>query len=82
MAATKKPQRHPGGRPRRRTPTEWGQRVDALAERRGLTRRELAERVGISPVSLWQFLMGQARPRLETAGRLADVLGVTLDKLR
>jgi transcriptional regulator with XRE-family HTH domain len=53
-----------------------------LAERRGLTRSELAERVGITPVSLWQFLMGKARPRLETAGRLADALGVPLDKLR
>jgi len=42
----------------------------------------LAERVGITPVSLWQFLMGEARPRLETAGRLADALGVPLDKLR
>jgi DNA-binding XRE family transcriptional regulator len=82
MAATKKHAPHPGGRPRKRTPTAWGKRVDKLAEARGLTRRELAERVGISPVSLWQFLMGQARPRLETAGRMADVLGVPLDKLR
>ena len=82
MATRKKPVRNLGGRPRRRTPTAWGQRVDQLAERRGLTRRELAERVGITPVSLWQFLMGEARPRLETAGRLADVLGVPLDKLR
>jgi transcriptional regulator with XRE-family HTH domain len=82
MAATKKHEPHPGGRPRKRTPTAWGRRVDKLAEARGLTRRDLAERVGISPVSLWQFLMGQARPRLETAGRLADALGVPLDKLR
>lgn len=80
MATTKKP--NVGGRPRRRVPTPWGQRIDRLAEKKGLTRRELAERVGITPVSLWQFLMGQARPRLETAGRLADVLGVPLDKLR
>lgn len=82
MATRKKPARQPGGRPRKRTPTEWGQRVDKLAERRGLSRSELAERVGITPVSLWQFLMGKARPRLETAGRLADALGVPLDKLR
>jgi transcriptional regulator with XRE-family HTH domain len=53
-----------------------------MAERRGLSRTELAERVGITPVSLWQFLMGLARPRLETAGKLADALGVSLDKLR
>jgi len=82
MATKKQAPRHPGGRPRKRTPTAWGQRIDKLAEQRGLSRRELAERVGITPVSLWQFLMGEARPRLETAGRLADALGVPLDKLR
>jgi transcriptional regulator with XRE-family HTH domain len=81
MAAMRKTKQS-GGRPRRRIPTAWGKRVDAMAEQRGLSRRELAERVGISPVSLWQFLMGDARPRLETAGRLADALGVPLDKLR
>lgn len=70
------------GRPRTRTPTAWGQRIEKLAQQRGLSRRELAERVGISPVSLWQFLMGDAGPSLQTAGRLADVLGVPLDKLR
>jgi transcriptional regulator with XRE-family HTH domain len=82
MATAKKRQPHPGGRPRKRVPTTWGKRVDKLAEARGLTRRELAERVGISPVSLWQFLMGEARPRLDTAGRIADALGVSLDQLR
>jgi transcriptional regulator with XRE-family HTH domain len=81
MAAMRKT-KTAGGRPRHRIPTAWGKRVDRLAEQRGLTRRQLAERVGISPVSLWQFLMGDARPRLETAGRLADALGVPLDKLR
>jgi transcriptional regulator with XRE-family HTH domain len=74
--------RHPGGRPRRKTPCAWGRRVDALAKRRGLSRTELAERVGIRYVSLWALLMGSSRPRMETACKLADVLGVPLDKLR
>jgi transcriptional regulator with XRE-family HTH domain len=81
MATTRRQQQQPG-RPRRREPTPWGKRVDRLAAARGLSRRELAERVGISPVSLWQFLMGECGPSLETAGRMADVLGVPLDKLR
>jgi DNA-binding XRE family transcriptional regulator len=80
--ATVRKDRHAGGRPRTCVPTAWGKRVDRLAEQKGLTRRDLAERVGITPVSLWQFLMGKARPRLETAGRMADALGVPLDKLR
>ena len=82
MAAMRQTAKHAGGRPRTRVPTPWGQRVDAMAKRRGLTRRDLAERVGITYVSLWQFIMGDTRPRLETAGRLADALGVPLDKLR
>jgi transcriptional regulator with XRE-family HTH domain len=75
-------ERHAGGRPRRKVPSEWGKRVEAMATRRGLTRSELASRVGISYVSMWLLIMGRTRPKMETACRLADVLGVSLDKLR
>ena len=71
-----------GGRPRRRTPCAWGRRVEALARAKGLSRTELAERIGINYVSLWGLLMGLSRPKLDTACKLADVLGVPLDKLR
>ncbi len=71
-----------GGRPRNRVPSEWGLRVEAMAAKRGLTRSELAEKIGISYVSMWQLLMGQTKPKMETACRLADALGVPLDKLR
>lgn len=74
--------RHAGGRPRRKTPCAWGRRVEAMARTRGLSRTELAERVGITYVSLWGFLMGNSRPSLQTACKLADVLRVPLDKLR
>jgi transcriptional regulator with XRE-family HTH domain len=80
--ATANSQRHPGGRPRKNTPCEWGRRVDALAKKRGLTRSELAERVGIRYVSLWGLIMGLSRPKMDTACKLADALGVPLDKLR
>jgi transcriptional regulator with XRE-family HTH domain len=56
--------------------------VDALAKKRGLTRSELAERVGIRYVSLWGLIMGLSRPKMDTACKLADALGVPLDKLR
>lgn len=71
-----------GGRPQRRTPCEWGRRVEAMAKARGLTRTTLAKRIGVRYVSLWQFIMGEASPSMDTACKLADVLGVSLDKLR
>lgn len=74
--------RHAGGRPRRRTPCAWGRRLESLAKSKGLTRTDLAERIGVRYVSLWQFIMGETRPSLGTACKLADALGVPLDKLR
>jgi transcriptional regulator with XRE-family HTH domain len=71
-----------GGRPRQKTPCAWGRRVEAMARARGLSRTELAKRVGITYVSLWGFLMGNSRPSLQTACKLADALRVPLDKLR
>jgi transcriptional regulator with XRE-family HTH domain len=79
VAAT---ERHAGGRPRQKTPCEWGLRVEALAKKRGLTRTELAERIGIRYESLWGLIMGLSRPKMETACKLADALSVPLDELR
>jgi len=61
MATKKQAPRHPGGRPRKRTPTAWGQRIDKLAEQRGLSRRELAERVGITLPNLSILKTNKAR---------------------
>lgn len=74
-------QRHAGGRPRKNQPCPWGLRVEALATKRGLSRRELAERAEITYEGLWALLMGKAKPRLETACKLAHALGVPVQKL-
>jgi transcriptional regulator with XRE-family HTH domain len=74
--------RHAGGRPRTRKVSRWGQAVESLAARKGMTRRELADRVGIKPPSLWALLVGKSKPKFETVCRLADVLGVSVQKLR
>lgn len=74
--------RHPGGRPRQLKVCEWGETVESLAARRGLTRRDLAERAGLKPPSLWALLVGKSKPKFETVCRLADVLGVPVTKLR
>lgn len=74
-------ERHAGGRPRKNTPCAWGKKVEAMAIRRGLSRRELAERAEITYEGLWALLMGKAKPRLDTACRLATALGVPVQKL-
>jgi DNA-binding XRE family transcriptional regulator len=47
----------------------------------GLTRKEHAARVGISPDSLTNIENGNHRPSLERARRLSDALGVRMDTL-
>lgn len=50
-----------------------------LAERRrklGLTQLEVANKVGISEISYQRIEYGTQRPSLDTAIRIADVLGV------
>jgi len=73
--------RHPGGRPREIQPTEWGLKVERLAADAGLTRRDLAERSGLTYAGLWSLLTGRTKPKLETAARLATTLNVSLEKL-
>jgi len=75
-------QRHPGGRPRAVPVTKWGMRVETLASKKGMTRRELAERAGITAPSLWALLVGKSKPKFATVCKLADVLGVPVTKLR
>jgi transcriptional regulator with XRE-family HTH domain len=69
----------------RRKPTEWevvmGQRIRELRRARGLTQQQLAHLVDVTvtAVSMWET--GVRTPYLETASRLADVLGCTIDDI-
>jgi transcriptional regulator with XRE-family HTH domain len=74
--------RHAGGRPREKKVSKWGQSVESMAARKGMTRKDLAEKIGIKPPSLWALLVGKSKPKFETVCRLADVLGVAVEKLR
>jgi transcriptional regulator with XRE-family HTH domain len=71
-----------GGRPRRCTPSTWGRKVEMLAAKKSLTRSALADRLGITYPSMWALIMGKSKPSMETFCKLADILGVPLDKLR
>lgn len=63
------------------TPVQLGQAVRDLREQRGLSLRELARRVNVSPSFVSQIELGKANPSVGTLYALLTVLGTTLDDL-
>ena len=58
------------------------ERVGAYIERTGTTKSELAQKLGMSRVTLHSKLTGQTEFRLSEAERLAHILGCSVDDLR
>jgi len=56
-------------------------RVKTYRVDRGLSRRELADRVEVHPQTIGAIERGQFNPTIEVALRLSDVFGVGLDAL-
>ena len=50
-------------------------------ERKGYSQKELAELVGVTQGAIAQFELGSTLPNIETAVRLAEILGVTCEQL-
>ena len=63
------------------TPVQLGQSIRAAREERGLSLRELARRVKVSPSFVSQIELGKASPSVGTLYSLLSVLGTTLDDL-
>lgn len=55
--------------------------VTVWREESGLSQRALAERAGISPSMLHAIEKGTRKPSLDSARRLAQALGISLDEL-
>lgn len=60
---------------------DLGKHLAALRTRRGLSQLALAQMIGVTKQSISQFESGRALPNIETAGKLATVLGTSLDNL-
>lgn len=71
-----------GGRPRSKPLTPWGAKIERLMAKRGLSRQQLADRLGLSYVSVLHLTTGDNGPSQATFEKLADVLGVSLDDIR
>lgn len=63
------------------TDTSFAARLRAALAESNLKQRELAELVGTTPAAVSLYASGRRIPRIETARRIADVLGVGLDAL-
>jgi transcriptional regulator with XRE-family HTH domain len=59
----------------------FAERLTHLRERKGLTQEDLAKRLNISrsALSLWEI--GKREPNFETATKIADFFGVSVDYL-
>ena len=63
------------------TPVRLGAAIRATREEQGLSLRELARRVEVSPSFVSQIELGKANPSVGTLYALVSVLGTTLDDL-
>ena len=59
------------------TPRQFGRRLRALREARGVSQATLAERAGLTREYVNKLEAGKYDPTLGTLGRLAKALGVT-----
>ena len=61
--------------------TTLGERIKALRLERGLQQRQLAEKADLTPSMVSQIESGRLTPSLNTLGRLAAALGVSIPAL-
>lgn len=57
------------------------QRLTQLMEEKDLTQVELAEKIGITNVTISRYLSGERKPRIEIVAKLAKELNTTVDYL-
>ncbi|MDR3986190.1 MAG: helix-turn-helix transcriptional regulator, partial [Dysosmobacter sp.] len=60
---------------------DFGLRLRKLRENKHLSQEELGKRVGVTKGSIYRYENNVQSPSLETARKLAVVLGTTLDNL-
>ena len=61
--------------------TKTGGLIRALRTQKGLTQKALAEAIGVGDKAVSKWERGLGLPQMETAIRMADVFGVSLDYL-
>lgn len=59
----------------------YGEIIKKVRKERGLTQKQLGERLGISQAAIGQFESNKANPKIETIQKIADALNVSLNDL-
>ena len=60
---------------------DFAKRIRELREARNMTQKELAQRAGVSQVSIYMYEAGETTPKALIVGKLANALGVSCDEL-
>jgi transcriptional regulator with XRE-family HTH domain len=79
--SARKPAAAPSSRQTRQAPNGLGGRLRAARERAGVSLRELARRVSVSPSLVSQIERGSVKPSVGTLYAMANELGLVLDEL-
>jgi HTH-type transcriptional regulator / antitoxin HipB len=61
------------------TPEELGQLIKQIRKRKGLTQKELSQKMGISDSAVNKYESGKENPTLHTLRKIAAALGVELE---
>jgi len=56
-------------------------RLRCFREKMGWTQKDLAEKVGLSETTIWNFENGRREPRLKDLKKFAEVFNCTIDEL-
>ncbi len=57
----------------------FGEKVLNILKHKGISQRELAEKVGCTEVSMSRYISGERVPKAPIVVKIADVLGVTVE---
>lgn len=60
---------------------ETGKRIVELLDKRGMTRKELAQKAGVTQAAISRYTKGNRSPKWEVIVRIADALNTTTDYL-
>lgn len=55
--------------------------LSALLEEKGITQRELAEKIEVTEVTISRYLSGERSPRIEIVSKMAEYFDVSVDYL-
>lgn len=56
-------------------------RIKEIREARGMTRKQIADAVGVSEVAVYYWENGRQKPSADKLPKLAELLGCTIDAL-